>query len=324
MIPITHSPGRHCASTALSDVMRFHGAPLSEAMCFGLGEGLGLYYVGLPGMNPSRLLAVRSLPFEEKFFTRLGLNFVWDQHPEPAAAEAALFSALDAGRPALVQTDIYYLPYYQSKTHFAGHLIAVWGYDKEKGVVYVTDTERPNVLEVPIDALRRARYCKLPPFVMEGNLFAPENLAVPADLGARAWEAVQANSRAILNEELFYSGMPALRAWRDELAAWPALHDWKWTARFAYQTILKRGTGGGGFRLMYADFLREVEPLVPRVRELGLAADMQVLGEAWDRLALALRDLSDQETPDVTRVAPALAEVADREESYHRKVVSAV
>ena len=110
----------------------------------------------------------------------------------------------------MIQTDIYYLPYYQSKTHFAGHLIAAWGYDLEKGVVLVTDTERPGLIEVPLEAMRRARYCKLPPFVMEGNLFAPERVAVPADLGARAWEAVQANSRALLNDEFFYSGMPAL------------------------------------------------------------------------------------------------------------------
>ena len=37
----SHQPGLHCASTALADVMRYQGHPLSEAMCFGLGAGLG-------------------------------------------------------------------------------------------------------------------------------------------------------------------------------------------------------------------------------------------------------------------------------------------
>ena len=44
----------------------------------------------------------------------------------------------------------------------------------------------------------------------------------------------------------------------EEAGGWPeATEDWQWCARFAYQVIERRGTGGGCFRLMYSRFLAE-------------------------------------------------------------------
>ncbi len=37
-----HTPGRHCAGTGIAGLVNFHGAGFSDAMCFGLGEGLSL------------------------------------------------------------------------------------------------------------------------------------------------------------------------------------------------------------------------------------------------------------------------------------------
>ncbi|MFZ5530271.1 MAG: BtrH N-terminal domain-containing protein, partial [Pseudomonadota bacterium] len=34
-----HRPGRHCGSSAIRDLLEFHGTTLTEAMCFGLGSG---------------------------------------------------------------------------------------------------------------------------------------------------------------------------------------------------------------------------------------------------------------------------------------------
>jgi hypothetical protein len=317
-----HIPGRHCASTALCNATYFHGAPLSEAMCFGLGEGLGIFYIGLPGLAPSRLAHVRSLEFERQFFERIGIPFQWDQHNDPMDSEKALRAVLDAGRPALIQTDIYYLPYYQSKTHFAGHLITVWGYDVDRQIFFVTDTEREEVFEVPFDAMRRARYCKMPPFPMEGNLFAPEAISLPPDLPRRIWAAIVSNSARLVSADAAHEGLNALRSWQADLKDWPSFADWQWTARLAYQTIMKRGTGGGGFRLMYADFLREAAPNVPEIGLRGLAEKMQCAGEAWDGFAAALRDLSDRESPDdLAGVAHSLNNVLHRESAYHDAVL---
>ena len=64
-IPVGHFPGKHCASTGLRNIVNFHGIQMNEAMCFGIGEGLGLWYFNPPGMNPSRMIHVRSADFED-------------------------------------------------------------------------------------------------------------------------------------------------------------------------------------------------------------------------------------------------------------------
>ena len=322
LLTVDHHPGRHCASTALCNLTHFHQAPLSEAMCFGIGEGLGIYYVGLPGLEPSRMLHGRSLDFEKTFFERLGIPFEWDQHANPAESERALFAALDAGRPAVVQTDIYYLPYFQTKTHFAGHLITIWGYDRAKEVFFVTDTERDDLIEVPFASMLRARYCKLPPFVMAGNLFSPSAIKLPADLNARSWAAIRSNSQRLMSPETTYEGLAALRQWQADFANWADFTDWKWTARLAYQTIMKRGTGGGAFRHMYADFLEESAPGVPLITERKLAEKMRKAAVAWDDLAMALKAISERESFEVGAAADSLATLIALETDYHTTVLA--
>jgi hypothetical protein len=49
---------------------------------------------------------------------------------------------------------------------------------------------------------------------------------------------------------------------------WAQAPDWSWCARFAYQVIERRGTGGGNFRRLYARFLSEARPAPGR----GLSA----------------------------------------------------
>ena len=88
-----------------------------------------------------------------------------------------------------------------------------------------------------------------------------------------------------------FGGLPALRPARRRgggLAR--AVEDWHWCARFAYQVIERRGTGGGAFRPMYARFLAEAGRA-----EAPLAA---AAGERWSELAEAFRLASESEQPE--------------------------
>ena len=44
---LLHTPGNHCGSTALRNLLGFHGVEISEEMAFGLGAGACFYYVVL-------------------------------------------------------------------------------------------------------------------------------------------------------------------------------------------------------------------------------------------------------------------------------------
>jgi hypothetical protein len=322
LIPVRHHPGRHCASTGIRDLVNFHRISWSEAMCFGIGAGLGIWYLDLAGTSLSRLIHVRSADIEEQFFRRIGYPFSWEVYEDPAQSEHALCACLDRGLPAIIRTDIYYLPYYNSSTHFPGHVITVWGYDSTEEHFLVTDTEREDLIEVPFENMRRARYNTGGFFEIKGNMFSPETIAEPEDLSAVISRAIAFNSRVILNETHDFQGIAGLKKWQQEIMNWGDLADWQWTARFTYQVIERRGTGGGGFRLMYADFLREATDYVPSVASLGLAEQMVEVGRAWHDLAMALKGASEAKRPDFSDVAQRLRIVTRKESAYHADAVT--
>jgi hypothetical protein len=88
-----------------------------------------------------------------------------------------------------------------------------------------------------------------------------------------------------------YEGLPAMRRLADELPSWPTqLADWQWCARFCYQVIERRGTGGGNFRRMYSRFLAECGR-----EEAGLAAEA---ASRWTELAGTLLVASESDEPN--------------------------
>ena len=104
-------------------------------------------------------------------------------------------------------------------------------------------------------------------FNMTGDMFAPANLTVPENMPEVVEDAVLTQSRLIMDDSDDFQGIASLDKWEKELDQWKAFPDWQWTTRFTYQVIEKRGTGGGGFRLMYADFLREAGDYLPAIAE---------------------------------------------------------
>jgi hypothetical protein len=88
------------------------------------------------------------------------------------------------------------------------------------------------------------------------------------------------------------AGLPAVRRLAADAADWPAeAEDWQWCARFAYQVIERRGTGGGNFRLMYSRFLDEAgyADAAPLAREAA---------RDWTELAAAFFAASERDVPE--------------------------
>ncbi len=321
---VAHYPGYHCASTGIRNAVNYHGFSWSEAMCFGLGAGLGIYYLRLPGISPSRMIHVRTEDLESCFFNRIGFPFQWKTYNSPEESEEDLLRIIETGVPALVQTDIYYLSYFNSNTHFPGHVITVWGYDKDKRVFLVTDTEREELLAVPFAEMRRARFSSYGFFDSRGNLFAPQRLSLPEDMPGIIGEAIMENSRILLDESLDFQGVKALENWENELPEWGGLDDWQWIARFTYQVIEKRGTGGGGFRFLYSDFLKEAADYLPEVSSRRLPSLMFDVARAWQDLAADLKNASEQKQFDHRRIRDRLSRLRDLETSYHREALNII
>jgi|TARA_R110002167_G_scaffold101513_2_gene264347 hypothetical protein len=317
LINHTHVPGHHCSSTAIADLVRFHHFNWSEDFCFGIGGGLGITYLKTPSSSPTRLLHTRSLGYEKRFFNAIGVDdFSWLSGRTEEESEKQLLCAIDENRPALLLSDIFYLHYFNSSSHFPGHGIMVWGYDKNDKIFYVTDTERENLESVPFSDMRKARVSQIPPFICNGDFYAPHHLSKPTDLQTLCKLAIKENAHRLLNSTDHASGFSALHSLTDDLSNWAESDDWQWNCRFAYQTIEKRGTGGSGFRKMYARFLAEAGQHLESIKTLELENKMLESAQSWHVLSNAFKQTSENDKPDFEFIKKCIKQVIAKETIY--------
>lgn len=308
-----HTPGNHCGSTALRNLLAFHGVEISEEMAFGLGAGAGFYYLALEDASPSRWFNGRTARLEETFreLTGAALELSTFAEEDGDAAWAAARTTIDDGRPALLLTDIYHLDHYGNSAHFPGHAVVLAGYDEE--VAHLSDTGFEELQTTRLENLARARHSGHPAYPLEGHMFTVgeeidrERLlaAVPAAIERAATEMLEPPFGE-------FAGVPALERLAAEAGAWPeVVEDWQWCARFAYQVIERRGTGGGCFRLMYSRFLAEAGR-----EEAQLATEAAT---CWTELAEAFKAASESDEPR-PQLWRAVGEGSERVLSAERKL----
>lgn len=324
-----HVPGKHCGSTALMNAAWYLGEPLSEPTCFGLGAGLGFFLIEGRGMKPSRAISTRSFNLEANFFAHLGVNFAWIQSRRPEEALAQVKEKLREGTPVMLQTDIFYLDYYNSSTHFPGHIVLLTGVDEARGEVTLSDTHFEDVQPLPLSSLLAGWNVEMLPFAIQHNFFpvklpkrSPGRPLVTADILRRA---IRAQAESLLSELDFGPakwGLAYLEAFAEKLPSWQQSEDAAFCYRFAYQVIEKRGTGGGAFRLIYADFLEEAAQTLPPVASLGLAEMVRSAGHNWSNLSAALRVLSEGYDEGQMKEAQKLIfAIQEQEIAFCRKVL---
>ncbi|HWE26276.1 MAG TPA: BtrH N-terminal domain-containing protein [Myxococcales bacterium] len=249
-----HRTAVHCGSGTLANVLAHRGVLLSEPMVFGLGAGLGFaLHEGEPPQQASRFFVGRSPSFEQDLCDSLGVELVTESYDKPAAAWARCCELVAQGKPALVYTDLFELPYMGARNHWYGHLVAVIGHEADEAIV--SDNERLEPMRVPIAALQRALGGPAP-VPVDGIQVLSVGEVDPA-APKRAREAVLLQAVRLTEEAAPRTGIRGLRTLAEELPSWKEQPDADRCFRLAAQIIEKRGTGGGLFRRLYARFLEE-------------------------------------------------------------------
>jgi hypothetical protein len=307
-----HTPGHHCGSTALRNLLAFHGVEISEEMAFGLGAGPGFYYLAMEDASPSRWFNGRTARLEESFreLTGAALELRTFAEGEEDAWEAAR-AEVDAGRPVLLLTDIYHLDHYGNSAHFPGHAVVLAGYDEE--VARLSDTGFEELQATRLENLAQARHSGHPAYPLEGHMFTVAEEIDRERLEAAVPRAIERAASEMVEPPFGpFAGLPALERLAAEAGFWPeVVEDWQWCARFAYQVIERRGTGGGCFRLMYSRFLEEAGR-----SEAPLAAEAAA---RWTELAEAFKAASESEEPQ-SQLWRAISEGAERVLAAERRL----
>jgi len=298
MQPFPHRMAGHCGSGAFRDLLEFHDLswfdePMSEAMAFGLGGGLGCFFYELPDMNPPLYLVGRGGGLERGVCEHLGIDLDLRRTDDPDEAWGWLRDELDSGHPTMVNADIAELDYLRVKLSNTMHDIVVTGYDADEGVALIADNDREEIQRCPIDSLQRARGSQGFPGPSHHATWVmrfPETLP---DARASIESAVRSSLSNMTEGGEGLAGLDP-GCGLDHIATlaasypdWPERHGDRLGKALGglWVFIVKAGTGGAMFRSLQAGFLRESATLLDD-SGLARAADVyeQLAGE-WVALA---------------------------------------
>ena len=287
--------GVHCGSVAIQNVINYYGVNYPEEMCFGLGAGLGFFYNKLSKSFPSEVIHLRAPDMEPNFFSKNNKYYKWLNESSPKEAERKLKQCLDNLQPVFLQTDLFYLKYYNSKIHFPGHVVVCVGYDDVKKNFILSDTNFKDLKEVSYKELDLSRSSQAEPYPLKYNWFTIDSFVPFKNINHLIHESIKLNSKNFLNGQNSLRGTSSVFSildWVKNLENWNNLKDASNAYRFAYQIIARRGSKGGGFRCIYSDFLKIAEKKSFKIKNLGLYNLMLSLATEWERLAYLLKELS--------------------------------
>ncbi|MFH9011667.1 BtrH N-terminal domain-containing protein [Streptomyces sp. NPDC017943] len=325
--------GVHCETTTLRNMLHHAGVGVSEAMLFGLGQGIDFQYwdTPAPGRVPPMLTGrIEPVQVSRNACSALGVELRESRAPDADTAHAVARELLESDHVVGVSVDIFHLDYFTSRSHFAAHHIALYGLDDT--LAHVVDTEQQGgARSLPARALRRARASD-EGFMPSPHLYlyveqVPERLITdPASvLREQIWNAVRLTAERMTERRGPRHGVPALRRAAAEVAGWhETLTSPEETVPGVGRFWRYAGTGGANFRTLYRAFLQEARQVC---RDDGLAPFAEGFGDIerqWDRAIEMLMAYPGAHGPrQLHEVAALLEAIADAEQALFEKLAVA-
>jgi len=306
--------GQHCETTATGSLIRHLGVKLSEPMLFGLGEGLNFIIWNMKTMNFPFLGGRIKTDLLTRNITRnLNLKLIVRETSSIKKAWENVKEYIDSGSPVGIKLDCYHLNYFTNKLHFAGHYVAIYGYDEDNA--YLVDTiQQGGFVKASLKNLELARNEKGP--MSSKNLsYTIEETHKKYDLKKAILQAIGNNAKNYLNPPIQNISYKGILKTSKEIIRWfnrskDIEGDFKTTAML----MEKAGTGGALFRNLYRDFLKESFQIL-EIEEIGKSYEMFVeIAKLWREISkLFIRAGNSKSIEYINKASKILVELAEKE-----------
>jgi hypothetical protein len=286
-----HRQAAHCESGVTANLLTRHGIPISEAMAFGIGSGLFFAYLPFIRVNHLPLTTFRTAPsgIFRRATRRLGIGVETRTFRDPGAGMAELDRLLAAGTPVGAQTGVFWLPYFPPalRFHFNAHNLVVYG--KEAEGYRISDPVFPSPVVCPAADLERARFAK-GPLAPRGRIYHLGRIPASIDLKPAILQGIREVCRLMVRVPVPLFGVRGIRFLAGQLERWPGRLGERKAILYLGNVIRMQeeiGTGGGGFRFIFAAFLQEAAVTLGDGKLADLALRMTGIGDRWRDFAVA-------------------------------------
>lgn len=302
-IAFTHKQSAHCENGVVSNLLRFHGMEVDEPMVFGIGSGLLFSYLPFIRLNGIPVVSYRIWPGQifKRFSNRTGIKIERQKFSSTKSAMDALDRQLDKGQPVGMLTSVFYLDYLPAayRFHFNAHNIIVFG--KENGRYQVSDPIMEYTTELSYEDLVRARFAKGMP-EPSGRMYYPVQVPAHTDFEKAIWTGIKQTSHDMTQIPMPLIGTKGMKYLSKRLRKWPErIGDRKAILWLGNMIRMQEeiGTGGAGFRFIYAAFLDQASARLKNDALFELSKKLTQSGDQLREIAYYAGRVCKSRTSDI-------------------------
>jgi hypothetical protein len=260
-------------------------------MIFGIGSGIFFGHLPFIKWTGLPVSTFRSLPGTvfSKAAKRLGAKVFRKRFRNPQKGMDELRRVIRTGQIVAVTTNVYWLSYFprRYRFNFSGHNLIVL-YETENGF-RVSD---PALLEYTVDCsthdMERARFAR-GPMEARGLMYYPLSVNPNPDIRKACITGMLDSCKQMLKIPIPLFGVKGMRYLTKKIIKWPDKLGYIEACRQLAHIVRfqeEMGTGGAGFRFMYAAFLQETAELFGSSKLAGLSKEMTAIGDIWREFAV--------------------------------------
>lgn len=326
-INFEHKMYAHCETGTLVSILNHAGYQITEPMVFGIASGIFFGYFETKDF-PFPTFIVRSRPGEvrENLAKALNIKLKKFKFKNPDEGMKKLDELLEAGIVVGAQVDFFYMDYFAEwmRVHNNVHFVNIIG--KEGNQYIISDSYSREIARLDESLLKKARWAG-GTMAPKGFMFYPEKLNPNVDLKKHLPKSIKKAARNMLNLPLPFIGIKGIYKFADKINGWAKQA--RDIEHFSHE-IMKinvlledQGTGGAGFRYMYATFLKQAAELLDNPSLNELSEEMMAIGDDWRKISYFAAKIGKNRDlgPDrITELSEMIRKQGDVEKVFFTKL----
>jgi hypothetical protein len=326
MSEFKHTHHAHCESGVISSMLTYHGLKISEPMVFGLSNALNFAYIPFVKIGGMPLVAYRSLPksIVKNIKKNLKVDMKMETFTSQKQGEDRLDKLLDEGKIIGAQGSMYWLEYVPDELsfHFNAHNFLVYG--KENDKYLISDPVFQDAVKCSKKSLSKSRFSK-GAMAPKGLLYYPQSVPKEIDLKPIISKNIKKLSKNMLSPFVPIAGLKGIKKLSRAILKLRS-RDKKYAKLFLGNIVRMQeeiGTGGAGFRFMYASFLQEASELFDNDKTLNEASKLMLeVGDEYRDFALVIaKAIKSKKEINFKQISDMLLQIAKNEEKVYKKLL---
>jgi hypothetical protein len=259
-------------------------------MVFGIASGIFFGYFHTSKF-PFPTFVVRTKPgaIRVNIARRLGVKFKTAKFNNPSDGEKELDLLLEQNIPVAVQVDFFYMDYNPpwARVHINVHYITVIGKNGSKYII--SDSYYPELVELDRESMQKGRFAG-GTMAPKGFLFYVTEIPSVIDWEKVIIKGIRKATFYMLKIPVPFFGIRGIRMFARKIVEWPKYA--RDTEHLSHEIMKinlfleEQGTGGGGFRFIYASFLRESGKILNNPKLLEMSKKIMAIGDEWRNVSL--------------------------------------